>query len=340
MEKVRKKSFYILASNLLGFPVQLLRSIILANVLGPTGFGILSFSLFFSDLSKYADFGFVSVAERRYSKQNIGYDKKILKFFKVSLLHCLSSFIGAIILIAGFIIFGEDKQILLSIIIATLVYPVLSISKVIIVFHSINFRFWALNFSFLFVPILTLMYLFSNLSSDVSSYLLALLFSNIVFMAFLVFSIRDILFNVLISFLYTLRASAIKRYFFFGIKFSGLTILAGVGVFSLRWLTENKFGWEGLGNMALALTIVTAISSSMRQATLPFIVLIRQNINKLYEKKLKLLVYPVIVRVFLSFVIVLIFYSSLPFLPFLRFVREFMSRSSRFCNSNISSLSF
>ena len=47
MEKVRKKSFYILASNLLGFPVQLLRSIILANVLGPTGFGILSFSLFF-----------------------------------------------------------------------------------------------------------------------------------------------------------------------------------------------------------------------------------------------------------------------------------------------------
>ena len=62
--------------------------------------------------------------------------------------------------------------------------------------------------------------------------------------------------------------------------------------------------------MALALTIVTAISSSMRQATLPFIVLIRQNINKLYEKKLKLLVYPVIVRVFLSFVIVLIFYSN------------------------------
>ena len=44
MEKVRKKSFYIfVASNLLGFPVQLLRSIILANVLGQQ---VLVFCLF------------------------------------------------------------------------------------------------------------------------------------------------------------------------------------------------------------------------------------------------------------------------------------------------------
>lgn len=328
-----KNSAIIFSANVLGSGMLALRSYLLANLLGPAGFGLLSMALFFADLSKYADAGFLALAERRFSKQ-VALDpkRKVKKFFSASLLNVLASFLIAPILIAVVWQSVSSVELKHAVVLAILIYPILVLTKTVIVLNSVNLSFFALGLSFVFVPVLSVVFLFfSQGSTTVNHYLLMLIYANGIFLICLLFVSRKILIGNLRAIFNRYRMLLIKRYFFSGIVFSGLTMLLGVSIFLMRWLTESQFGLAALGNFAMAMTIVTIIDSSMRQASRPLVILIRQEIAKERASIFQYISLPILVRVLFCIAIIAFFFSPIwpMLLKFLFPQMEFLSSLTR-----------